>query len=474
MARHLRQFLFGVAACWFLLCGGANAQEAESAEASSAEAKAESETIQEGPIDSGYVILDGRYLPPPYVLQKRDSDLWINDQLAISGWFKRRNSGGPAWGNGGPGSRGPGGFPGSRPRPESASPGPEGPDGPPANGRGPDGPPPDEERSREPGQSEDGPPGPRPDETSPDRPRRGDEGAANRPPRGAGGFGGFRPGGRGGPGVWGRGMGAGRGNWAAAPNNFWGKFALGQLAASLRDNGTIIAGEGLRGATLPADDTAVIVVVLLSDRDEAEKLNLVLAETGNQMDEASWQHFAATFVPSDALLERMGPEIEKARRIIEENDASHRAAVAALFWSSKPVKYVVTLIAMGLVVAACGTLLNYRPKARTRWAEIDDSGDGIPIVVRSVVLLILLGIFDLAATLIAQKAGGFVELNPLGDQLIGNPLLLTVFKMTSLLMACAILYVLRRYRGAQTAAWWMCLLCTVLTFRWLTYGSMFM
>ena len=269
-------------------------------------------------------------------------------------------------------------------------------------------------------------------------------------------------------------MGGGRGSWGAAPNNFWGKFALGQLAAALRDNGTIVAGKDLRGCVLPADDAAVIVVALISEKTELEKFNIVFAEADNRMDEASWRHFVATFVPSDALLARMEPELAEARRIIEENDAAHRAAVSALFWSSKPVKYVVTLIAMGLVVAACGTLLNYRPKTRTRWAEIDDIGDGIPIVVRSVVLLILLGLFDLGATLIAQRAGGFVELNPLGDQLIGNPLLLTAFKMTSLLMACAILYALRRYRGAQAAAWWMCLLCTVLTFRWLTYSSMFL
>ncbi len=412
MARRMRQVFLSLAAGWFLLSGDVSAQEAEFVQARSVEA--ESETIQEGPIDSGYVILDGRYLPPPYTLEKRDDDLWINDQLAISEWFTRRNFGGPGSGGGGRGrgGRGPGKFPGGGFRPESASPGPEGRNGPPGGERG------------------------------------------------GGRFGDFRPG--------------GRGNRADTSNSFLGSFALRHLATALRSNETIVGGEDICGCVLPADEAAIVVLALTSEESELEKLNLVLAESGNRMDEASCRRLIATFAPSDALLERMKPELEEARRIIEENDAAHRAAMATIFWSSKPVKYVVTLIAMGLVVAACGTLLNYRPKARTRWAEIDDSGDGIPIVARSVVLLILLGIFDLAATLIAQKAGGFVELNPLGDQLVGNPLLLTVFKMTSLLMACAILYTLRRYRGAQTAAWWMCLLCTVLTFRWLTYSSMFM
>jgi hypothetical protein len=129
---------------------------------------------------------------------------------------------------------------------------------------------------------------------------------------------------------------------------------------------------------------------------------------------------------------------------------------------------------MGLVVTACGTLLNYRPKSRSRWTEVDTTGEGVSIVVRTVALLVVLGIFDLGCTLVAQQAGGFTELNPLGSRLVTNPILLTAFKMTTLLGACAILVALRRYRGAQVAAWWMCLICTVLTFRWLTYNSMFM
>ena len=105
MAKGVRRVLLGVCFSWFLVSGGVSAQEAESVEEPSGEAEAESEPLQEGPIDLGYVILDGQYLPPPYVLEKRDDDLWINDQLAISGWFTRRHPGDPAWGGGGPGPR---------------------------------------------------------------------------------------------------------------------------------------------------------------------------------------------------------------------------------------------------------------------------------------------------------------------------------------------------------------------------------
>ena len=58
--------------------------------------------------------------------------------------------------------------------------------------------------------------------------------------------------------------------------------------------------------------------------------------------------------------------------------------------------------------------------------------------------------------------------------LSGSPLLLVLLKVASLLVACSILLTLRRYRGAQLASWWLCLLGAMLMFRWLTYNSLFL
>ena len=96
------------------------------------------------------------------------------------------------------------------------------------------------------------------------------------------------------------------------------------------------------------------------------------------------------------------------------------------------------------------------------------------MVIRNVVLVAVLSFFDLGCTLLAQGSIGFVEINPLGSELLDSPALLAGFKLTSLLVGCAILLALRRYRGAQVASWWLCLVCTILTFRWATYGTLFL
>jgi hypothetical protein len=39
--------------------------------------------------------------------------------------------------------------------------------------------------------------------------------------------------------------------------------------------------------------------------------------------------------------------------------------------------------------------------------------------------------------------------------------------------SCALLVALRKHHRAQVAAWWVCLILTVLTFRWLVLNSLF-
>ena len=65
------------------------------------------------------------------------------------------------------------------------------------------------------------------------------------------------------------------------------------------------------------------------------------------------------------------------------------------------------------------------------------------------------------------------ELNPLGAALIDDPLALIALKAGATFLAITLLFMLRQHRVAQQGAWWGCLICTLLTVRWLTFNSMF-
>ena len=140
---------------------------------------------------------------------------------------------------------------------------------------------------------------------------------------------------------------------------------------------------------------------------------------------------------------------------------------------SESVQYGVNLFGMLAGVVALGSLLSTRPDTDRQWREVNGSVAAMKLVNRCGGLIILLGLFDLVCTLMAIQTGMFRELNPVASQLTTSPLAVVVFKLAAMTVGVGLLWRLRQYSGAQTAAWWMCLVCTLVVFRWLTFHSMF-
>jgi hypothetical protein len=80
---------------------------------------------------------------------------------------------------------------------------------------------------------------------------------------------------------------------------------------------------------------------------------------------------------------------------------------------------------------------------------------------------------DLAWTILAVNANAIQELNPLGSHLIENPRHLVGFKVSITFSCLALLWLLRRHKRAQIAAWWICLVLTLITCRWLMIHSLY-
>jgi hypothetical protein len=128
--------------------------------------------------------------------------------------------------------------------------------------------------------------------------------------------------------------------------------------------------------------------------------------------------------------------------------------------------YPLTIVGMLLGVFALGHTL--------KWSSANPSGESATSFVKTALLLILaMSCLDLIWTALAGAAGQMKELNPMAVGIINSPTALIVFKSSVTLLACGILMFLRSQPKAQFATWWMCLVCVLLTFRWVVFQSLF-
>ena len=133
-----------------------------------------------------------------------------------------------------------------------------------------------------------------------------------------------------------------------------------------------------------------------------------------------------------------------------------------------------TVMGMGLGVFGFGMLLQHRPHIQSPRGSQDGSGEGFQFLPWYMVLVVVFAMFDLLCTLFANGTGGLLELNPLGNSLLGTPLVLVLVKIAATVASAWILFHLRPYRIAQVTSWWLCLVGVMLTLRWVIFNSMFL
>jgi hypothetical protein len=186
------------------------------------------------------------------------------------------------------------------------------------------------------------------------------------------------------------------------------------------------------------------------------------------IDAEAWNQFLRGFEPSPEFLDRAGLILTR----YDEAERENMAEVAATH-RLQNFSYPLSMLGMIGTVIGFGHLLTHRPPVGKRPLETDASPLAVQVLYYSLALVVLYSALDLAWTILAHQAGQMVEVNPLGSRLIHNIWQLVAFKVGATGIAVGLLLILRNYCRAQLAAWWICLVLTLLTARWLMMSSLY-
>ena len=122
-------------------------------------------------------------------------------------------------------------------------------------------------------------------------------------------------------------------------------------------------------------------------------------------------------------------------------------------------------------VLALGHLLGGRPHAGKSTQGIDASPEMIRALNWSVGFTVAFSLLDLVWTILALNSNSVTELNPV-SQFIQDPRHLAGYKISITFSCLAVLWLLRKYKRAQVATWWLCLVLTLVTCRWLLVDTL--
>ncbi|MEZ6132868.1 MAG: DUF5658 family protein [Planctomycetaceae bacterium] len=206
---------------------------------------------------------------------------------------------------------------------------------------------------------------------------------------------------------------------------------------------------------------------LLASPPSEKQVQAVLDSMSFPAEADVYRNWLLTFNGSPSLQAVMQTRIDEVLAV-EEASLAHTRALVRLDQFSYPL----TLAGMLLGVIAMGHMLRW-----TGRSMVTDQGDQCsPESVRcaEVALLLMLGmsVVDLVWTILAGQAGLMKELNPVAAGFIDSPFKLAAFKVSATLLGCGILYAIRSRKNGQAAVWWMCLVCVLVTFRWVMFDSM--
>jgi hypothetical protein len=270
---------------------------------------------------------------------------------------------------------------------------------------------------------------------------------AQPPPRGFGGRG-FGPRGGGGENSW--------------------RFMAAELQGQLTNDGVMLSFAGQPLILLDNSTTYDLLKSMIATDGRSMRQVSVVERLPADFDKQVWEDWISNFKLPDDLRPRAAALIDSYDR------AQARAAsdIRARKWLES-LSYPLSISGMLLSVLAIGHLLGGRPHAGKPTFGSDASPEMIQALNWSLLFVVAFSALDLTWTLLAAGVNQMHELNPIGSHLIDNPRHLMGFKVGITLPCLGLLWLLRKHKRAQIAAWWICLVLTLVTVRWLLVNSMY-
>lgn len=173
------------------------------------------------------------------------------------------------------------------------------------------------------------------------------------------------------------------------------------------------------------------------------------------------------YQPPASVIQQMQSEVDQIDSLMAADRKRSDAMVRM-----DTLAYPLTLIAMMLGVVALGHILKWTAHNIVSGQNGSISKQSIHGVEIALLLMAGMSAVDLAWTILASQAGVMREVNPMAAGMIDSPLTLAVFKVIATSLGFGLLYALRTHKRGQEVTWWMCLVCVLVTFRWVLFDSM--
>ena len=242
--------------------------------------------------------------------------------------------------------------------------------------------------------------------------------------------------------------------------------AAERIAEELEARHIVVASSGrpFRNLRLGGDIFTFCEVMLAAERSP-QQVNEFIRLSGDETQFDTWRGLLDVS-QGKVLRDRLQAYYDRIQAI-EAAGVSRAAAIVRM----ETFAYPLTLAGMLVGVIALGHVLKWTAKSIVAEQREDYAPEVTRCVEIALLLMLVMSAIDLTWTILAGQAGAMREVNPLAAGYIQSPLHLIALKVVATGLGCGILYAWRQRRQVQNATWWMCLVCVLLTFRWVVFDS---